>query len=230
MKRWMIVPFTIGLALTTAGVVTAFALGGDGAAAAEEPARSSLMDSPGMDFGETVGGGPGPVATDGELTPGTLILVPGVTVCEEVGGTGHATPDLGQEDAEAIIGLTLERALVDREIPDYDFALEGRDWIILSTENLDGADALVPGEMGGVRLVLLSPREIQEKADTEGDFMYLSFLAPVVEDDKIEISLANSWAVARDSGTGYLSGGFFTLEYTKVEGEWSGTLLAIAMS
>ena len=168
------------------------------------------------------------------------VIVIGVGIAIPVtGGDGESPPpsdiarvggslELTNADVADILRLTLERALVAREIPDYGLLVEGKQSVVLSTENIE-VD-LVP-ETPGVDLVLLSQEEIQDKANSEGDFLHLNFFTPFkVADSKVEVNLANSWAVSEDSNTGYLSGGFFTLEYEKVDGQWEGTLLAIAIA
>lgn len=126
---------------------------------------------------------------------------------------------LSDEEWSELIGLTLERALVDQEIPDYGM-LADQEQLILSTENID--PALVP-EIPGVELVLLTPEEIQERADVEGDFLYLRFQQlEAASADEATVSLANTWAVAADSEMVYLSGGGFTVEYTRGDGGWEG--------
>ena len=155
---------------------------------------------------------------DGESPPPSDVVV--------VRDTGSL--ELNNADVADILRLTLERALVAREVPDYGLLVEGKDSIVLSTENIE-VDLVT--DIPGVDLVLLSPEEIQDKANSEGDFLHLNFFTRFkFADSKVEVNLANSWAVSEDSDVGYLSGGFFTLEYEKVDGQWQGTLVAIAIA
>ncbi|MFZ1399526.1 MAG: hypothetical protein WAS33_21645 [Candidatus Promineifilaceae bacterium] len=127
--------------------------------------------------------------------------------------------DLPDEDVAELLRLTLEQALVDQEIPDYAL-LADQPQIILSTENID--TALLP-ELGGVNLVTMTPDEIQAKADADGDFPYLrfqGFSAP--SNDEVNVSLGSSWAIGADSDMIYLSGGGFTINYTRTDAGWSG--------
>ncbi len=129
--------------------------------------------------------------------------------------------DLGlpDEDLTELLRLTLERALVNQEIPDYAL-LADQDEIVLSTENID--PALLP-ELEGVELVTMTPEEIQAKADAEGDFAYLRFQGfGAVSSDEANVSLGSSWAIAADSDMIYLSGGGFTINYTRTSDGWSG--------
>ena len=135
---------------------------------------------------------------------------------------------LPEEDQAELIRLTLERALLDEEIPDFLLLTEGRDEIVLSTENVD--PELVP-ELEGVNLVPLSPEEIQAKANEEGDFLYLHFqMVDVQSETEVTVSLNNIWAIAEDSDMLYLSGGGFKIEYTKTADGWSGEITELWIS
>lgn len=137
---------------------------------------------------------------------------------------GAPVEETGELTAEAVtelLRLTLERALVAQEIPDYAL-LTDQDPIVLSTENVD--PALVP-EIEGVALMLMTPEEIQAKADAEGDFPYLRFQqVTAVSDNEARVSLGSSWAIAADSDMLYLSGGGFTIEYTRTADGWTGEI------
>ena len=137
--------------------------------------------------------------------------------------------DLGlpDEDLTELLRLTLERALVDQEIPDYAL-LADQDEIVLSTENID--PALLP-DLDGVDLVTMSPEEIQAKADADGDFPYLRFQGfEAVSQDELNISLGSSWAIGADSDMLYLSGGGFTINYTRTTDGWNGEVTEMWIS
>jgi len=130
-------------------------------------------------------------------------------------------------DRAQLIRLTLERALLAKEIPDYEL-LANQEEIILSLKNID--PSLVP-ELPGVNLITMTPEEIQAKANDEGDFLYLEFQEIVASSpDRVSISLNNGWAVAENSKTGYLSGGGFVIEYVKEGDIWSGEVIGIWIS
>lgn len=143
-------------------------------------------------------------------------------IAEPLPGTEQGSlSELGlpDEDLTELLRLTLERALVDQEIPDYAL-LADQDEIVLSTENID--PALLPA-LDGVDLVTMSPDEIQAKADADGDFPYLRFQGfTAVSDDEVNVSLGSSWAIAADSDMLYLSGGGFTINYTRSADGWTG--------
>lgn len=146
---------------------------------------------------------------------------------------------LAPEDRAELIRLTLERALVDKEVSDYQLLAE-QGTFILSTENVD--PDLAPelegeptsglaGELASVDLTLMTPDEIQARANEEGDFLYLRFDEMTAESaDKVIVSFSNTWAVADDSETGYLSGGGFTIEYVRKDGAWQGEIISAWIS
>ncbi len=130
-----------------------------------------------------------------------------------------AALDLPDEDVAELLSLTLKRALVDQEIPDYAL-LADQPEIILSTENID--PTLLP-DLESAEIVTMSPEEIQAKADADGDFPYLRFQGfTAVSDNEVRVSLSSSWAVGADSDMIYLSGGGFTVTYTRTSDGWSG--------
>jgi hypothetical protein len=156
------------------------------------------------------------------LAMGTIVLALALAACSPADETL-----LTRQDQADIIRLTLERALIDQEIPDYGLLKDTQD-IVLSLTNFDAA--LVP-ELKDINLVVLTPEEIQAKADSEGDFLYLEFTEIKAESaTKVMVSLNNAWAVAEASKVGYLSGGGFTVEYSKTEVGWVGEIIATWMS
>lgn len=136
---------------------------------------------------------------------------------------------LGLPDAEVaeLLRLTLVRALVDQEIPDYAL-LADQETIVLSTENIDLA--LLP-ELAGVNLLAMTPDEIQAKADAEGDFPYLRFQGfTAVSSEEVTVSLGSTWARAANSEIFYLSGGGFTITYTRTADGWMGEVTEMWIS
>lgn len=134
---------------------------------------------------------------------------------------------LSDEERAELVQLTLERALIDQEIPDYGLLADPAS-VVLSTENID--PALVP-ELPGVTLELLTPEEIQARADAEGDFLYLRFdEITTSEPGQATVSLSNTWAIGTDSDQAYLSGGGFTVEYSKEAGQWTGEVTEMWIS
>lgn len=129
---------------------------------------------------------------------------------------------LSEDDQRELIRLTLERALIEQEIPDYALLADQGDSIVLSTENIN--PELLP-ELEGLTLELLTPEEIQARANEEGDFVYVNFdRFESSAEDAATVSLSSRWAAGEDSDMIYLSGGGFTIEYTRVGDNWMGEI------
>ena len=131
-------------------------------------------------------------------------------------------PPTPQQDVEAVVRLALATALVAQEIPDYGLLNVNGGEVVLSTESTKG---VVLPELAGVSLVALGPGEIQARADTQGDFLYLRFREiHFFGNDRARVQLENSWAVGQQSTVGYLSGGGFTLAFERRDGDWEVTI------
>jgi len=121
-----------------------------------------------------------------------------------------------------LLQMTLERALVSQEIPDYQLLVHEREEIVLSTENID--PAFTP-QLPGHTIIMMSPEEIQAKADAEGDFPFLRFQqVDQLADDEVHISLGSTMAIAADSEMLYLAGGGFTLEFSRTRSGWESEI------
>jgi hypothetical protein len=129
-------------------------------------------------------------------------------------GSASAAPS--PEDKAALVKEALEWALVEKNIPDYNLLTEGKDEIVLSLKNID--ESMVP-TLPSVNLIPLSPEEIQNKANAEGDFLYISFGEFEIDGNSASVPVQNTWAVSQDS-RGHLSGGGCTLNFEKVDGAW----------
>jgi len=150
-----------------------------------------------------------------------IILIAG---CQTAG----QEPTFTAEDKAEIVNLTLERALVDQEIPDYGLLLQDGGSIVLSTDNIE--DVALP-DLPGHTIVLMTADEIQAKANREGDFLYTRFEPFEVETpDKVNLGFGSQWAVAEDSTTGYLSGGGLQMVYERQADGWTGEVEAVWIS
>ena len=89
--------------------------------------------------------------------------------------------------------------------------------IIVSTENIKAE--WFKG-VTDLKLKFMSQSQIQQKADREGDFLYVSFPYFKVKGLCVAVEVANSWAVGKNSGVGYLSGGGSRYEFRKESGKW----------
>jgi hypothetical protein len=72
----------------------------------------------------------------------------------------------------------------------------------------------------------MGQRQIQRKADREGDFLYTSFPEIRIRGACIAVTVANTWAVGRRSRMVYLSGGGYNYEYRKQSGKWVGKFVS----
>jgi hypothetical protein len=139
------------------------------------------------------------------------------------GKSVYQTLNVTDQDRAELIRLTLIRALVDKEIPDYEL-IKDKEHIVLSKENI--AQELV-SEIPGVNLIVLDPGEIKEKANREGDFLYLRFeLLDFHNEEKAVVKLDNVWMKSSTSSRMYLSGGGFTIFYIKDLGIWKGEIVS----
>ena len=130
--------------------------------------------------------------------------------------------EISKDDKAEIVKLTLERALVAKAIPDYNF-IEKQDSFLLSKENL--TTELIP-QIEGITLVPLTPEEIKEIANGRGDYVYyFKFTEFKVEDSKVVVSLDNIPMYA-EKPTRLAFGGGFTIEYVKQDGKWLGKVLS----
>lgn len=134
------------------------------------------------------------------------------------GVPGVDTGNLSQDDVEAILEQGLAHAVVDEAIPDFAM-LADQEELVLSTENLP--EGWVPDL--AVELTLMTPEEIQAKADNEGDFLYLYVQElTAVSDTEATLSLSSTWAIGENSDMLYLSGGGFQMRFTKSGEQWQG--------
>ncbi len=135
---------------------------------------------------------------------------------------------LTDQDRSELIRQTLERALIGNEMIAAGVLVKDNESVVLSTENINAS--LVPN-IPNRNLILLRPEEIQKKADDQGDFMFLSFDRIEVRGSVVQVVLANTLAKGKDSEKteGYMSGGYFTVEYQQISGEWVGTEQGVAV-
>jgi hypothetical protein len=90
---------------------------------------------------------------------------------------------------------------------------------VLSTQNIkpDWVPAL-----RDLRIQLLTPDQIQRKADSQGDFLFLSMPEMKIRSQCIAVMLSNNWANGKASKNLNMSGGAFAFEYRKESGKWVG--------
>lgn len=125
---------------------------------------------------------------------------------------------IDDNDMKYILGKALEMVLNPQIVYDSD-DVGKLDSIYVSTKNVD--IGLVP-EIPGKTIVFLTPDEIQNKADTTGDFPYYSYgeySSPYIQisGEKITISMTLSMAIKKDAGYIMLWGGGYTADFTRKE-------------
>ena len=172
-----------------------------------------------MVAGLACGAGEPPAAT---LT-GTSVAPTAPAVVREA-----SSLSLTDEHRSELIRQTLERALIGNEMTVAGVLVKENGSVVLSTENINAS--LVPN-IPNRTLILLRPEEIQKKADDQGDFMFLRFERIEPRGSVVEVVLANTLAKGKDSEKtdGYMSGGYFTVEYRQISGEWVGTAQPLAV-
>jgi Carboxypeptidase regulatory-like domain len=136
--------------------------------------------------------------------------------CEKSGGK---TIELNDADKAEIVNQILENDILKKKISDYGLLVKQKGAIILSTENIK-TDWIKP--LKEINLKFMSESEIQDRADKSGDFLYLSFDKFKIIGECIIVTFTNSWAVGKNSGMGYLSGGGSVYLYHKESGKLIG--------
>ncbi|WP_315113187.1 hypothetical protein [Clostridium intestinale] len=117
---------------------------------------------------------------------------------------------------EELINKAINIALENGDLPDYDF-VKNYENIIVSSENLD--NEILP-EVLSKKLIVMTPYEIKEKANKEGDFLYLTFKNISIDNQNASIVIENTWAISDNSKETYLSGGGIKVKFHKSFGAW----------
>jgi hypothetical protein len=86
-----------------------------------------------------------------------------------------------------IVYETLKIALIEERMPTFPSLTYNTSTVVLSTELIE--DVNLPRQIGGYRLLLLNPEEIETRAETEGAFLYLRFTRFEPNPDNILISI-----------------------------------------
>lgn len=128
----------------------------------------------------------------------------------------QAAAELTREDRAALVRLALERALVDREIPEFN-VMSKYDSFLLSTENIDAES--VPS-FEGVTLRVLEPEKIKEIAEARGRYVYYLLFRKfksIGDQVIVELDCVPMYS-SKDKVTGF--GGGLTIRYVKQDGKW----------
>lgn len=127
-------------------------------------------------------------------------------------------PRQEEKDRQIIAQMSLEWAVLDKNIPDYNL-IKDKDNIVLSNRNIDKSYNF---SLGNITISILTPEETKQKSEAEGDFLFLEFEKIDISSREATIKLNNIWAQNETSRktTAYLSGGGATIPFTKIEGTW----------
>ena len=135
---------------------------------------------------------------------------------------GEKLDHLTAADKDEIITLMLEDALTRKRIPSYSNLIMDNN-ALLSTVNIESQRVSNPA---GLRVVLLSPGEIQARANRQGDLMYLEFGKFEPHGSCVAVSLSNLWADGTstiETGPKTLLGeGCLNYVFYKRSGKWMG--------
>jgi len=126
---------------------------------------------------------------------------------------------LSDANKAEIVNQILVESLVKKKLPDYGLLANQKNAFVISTKNIE-AEWIKPLE--NVNLKLMTEEEIQQKADTEGDFLYVSLSEIKVKGECVAVTITNSWAVGKKSSKFYLSGGGTNYIFRKTLGKFTG--------
>ena len=134
---------------------------------------------------------------------------------------GETLRDLTQTDQAEIVRFMLDEALTKKEIPSYRNLVVGNE-AILSTKNIDSQRPSNPPDL---KLLLLSPEDVQRRANQKGDLMYLEFEKIKIEGSCVAVQLCNFWADGTSTiETGkktFLGEGCLYYVFHKQPGKWA---------
>lgn len=130
---------------------------------------------------------------------------------------------LTEEDKVDIYRKTLDIAIVGQKLPCYewlDFVVNQKHdtvWII-SNENLE--TWLIPEV--DYRLIFFDQKQLQQRADSIGNFMYIYFDHPIeLQDSIVSVHVSTAWATHHESSIGYKSFGGLWILFNKIDGGWT---------
>ena len=139
-------------------------------------------------------------------------LLAGVSVCN---GKGIQLTD--KDKAQIIKSILVEIDFLNRGLR----VGERKEVVYLSTENISPELVL---EIRGVNLVLVNPKEVEERAET--GFSYYAFGEFKVKGPKVLVSFGDAWRNDRARAASYRTTHY---EYRKVSGRWRGKEVSVSM-
>jgi hypothetical protein len=135
---------------------------------------------------------------------------------------GSKLAQLTPADKTEIVRIMLNEALAKKGISSHVTTVTNKE-VVLSTQNIESLG--VP-TFAGFKVLLLSPDQIQSKANHDGDLMFLQFEKIELRDSCVAVTLCNLWA----DGTSTIETGKKTMlgdscifyVFYKREGKWVG--------
>ncbi len=127
-------------------------------------------------------------------------------------------PQQEEADKQIIAQMSLEWAVLDKNIPDYNI-IKDKDHFVLSTRNINKGYNF---SLKNITISILTSEEIKQKSEADGDFLYLEFEKIDISSKKATVKLNNIWAQNETSRKtmAYLSGGGATIPFRKEGGRW----------
>jgi PBP1b-binding outer membrane lipoprotein LpoB len=134
------------------------------------------------------------------------------------GCISNEKPKQEEADKQIIAQMSLEWAVLDKNIPDYNI-IKYKNHFVLSTRNIDKSYNF---SLENITITILTPEEIKQKSEAEGDFLYFEFEKIDISSSGATVKLNNIWAQNETSRKtmAYLSGGGATIPFTKEGDKW----------
>jgi hypothetical protein len=138
--------------------------------------------------------------------------------------------NLADADRAEIVKWMIEEVITEKKVSS-DSTLASDKILVISTKNIESS--WVPS-VPGYRLLVLTPVEIQQRANSQGDYMYWQFDKIRARRSCVAVSLSNLWADGTSSiETGprtLLGEGRFNYVFRKQSGKWVGKAISGSIS
>ncbi len=127
-------------------------------------------------------------------------------------------PRQEEQDRQIIAQMSLEWAVLDKNIPDYNL-IKDKENLVLSNKNINKSYNF---SLENITISILTPEEIKQKSEAEGDYLYLEFEMLEIYGSRATVKLNNIWAQNETSRKtiAYLSGGGAAIPFRKEGGRW----------
>ena len=149
---------------------------------------------------------------------------------DECDGNAPEAQSLSDSDRAEIVKWMIEEAITKKKIPS-DSTLTSDKIIVLSTANIESSWVPI---LPGYKLLLLTPAEVQQKANRQGDYMYWHFDEIRARGSCVAVSISNVWADGTSSiETGQrtlLGESLFHYVFRKQSGKWIGKFITGSIS